>query len=158
MLFRSNSMILKNLHETIAFSGPAPKIPETIGLTKTQNTTNKTKEKKPLHLKPRPEPILESHYSHIYKRLIKTHHPISSMRELEGSRAHRVKSNRMVEMEKTSNTSAKSCRCLKPPVKEGEKTCTRQDGKSSYRGRERETFSLLQAVGERRFWLFPHQN
>ena len=113
----SNSMILKNLHETIVFSSPAPKIPEAIGLTKTQNTTNKTKEKKPFHSKPRLEPNLESHYSHIYKRLIKTHHPSSSLRELEGSHAHLVKSNHMVEMEKTSNTSVKSCRCLKPPVK-----------------------------------------
>ena len=137
----SNSMILKNLHETVAFSGPAPKILETIGLTKTQNTTNKTKEKKPLHLKPKLEPNLESHYSHIYKRLIGTHHPSSSMREFEGSRAHHVKSDRMVEMEKTSNTSAKSCRCLKPPVKEGEKTCTTQEGKSSYQGRKRNFLS-----------------
>ena len=113
----SNSMILKNLHETIAFSGPSPKIPEAISLTKTQNTTNKTKEKKPLHLKPRLEPNLDSHYSHIYKRLIRTHHPSSSLRELEGSRAHLVKSDHVVEKEKTSNTSVKSCRCLKPPVK-----------------------------------------
>ena len=115
----SNSMILKNLHETIAFSGPAPKIPETIGLTKTQNTTNKTKEKKLLQLKPRLEPNLESHYFHIYKRLIRTHHPSSSMRELEGLRTHHVKFDCVVEMEKTSNTSAKSCRCLKTPSERG---------------------------------------
>ena len=113
----SNSMILKNLHETIAFSGLAPKIHEAIGLTKTQNTTNKTKEKKPLHFKPRLETNLDSHYSHIYKCLIRTHHPSSSLRELEGSRAHHVKFDHVVEKEKTSNTSVKSCRCLKPPVK-----------------------------------------
>ena len=110
-------MILKNLHETNAFSGPAPKIPKAIGLTKTQNTTNKTKEKKPLHLKPKLETNLDSHYSHIYKRLIRTHHPSSSLRELEGSRMHHVKSDHVVEKEKTSNTSVKSCRYLKPPVK-----------------------------------------
>ena len=110
-------MILKNLHETIVFSGPAPKIPEAIDLTKTQNTTNKTKEKKSLHLKPKLEPKLDNHYSHIYKRLIRTHHPSNSLSELEGSRTHLVKSDHMVEKEKTSNTSVKSCKCLKPPLK-----------------------------------------
>ena len=69
-------MFLKTPQKTTIFTGLVPKMPVTIGLTfnpntmihiKTQSTTNKTKERKPLHLKTRTELKMEDPYSQIYK-------------------------------------------------------------------------------------------
>ena len=66
----------KTPQKTTVFTGPVPKMPVTIRLTfnpstmihtKTQSTTNKAKERKPLHLKTRTELKMEDPYSQIYK-------------------------------------------------------------------------------------------